>query len=63
MITQIGIASGVILNLIEEKKGPDSIGEIESRLENEKELVIMSIGWLVQEGHVRLVEEVIPRYN
>ena len=56
MITQIGIASGEILTLIDEKKRPVSISEIEEHLENEKELAYMSIGWLVREGHVHLVE-------
>ena len=57
MITQIGIASGEILNLIDQKKRPVSISEIESLLENEKELTYMSIGWLVREGHVHLVDK------
>jgi hypothetical protein len=62
MITQIGIASGEILNLIDEKKRPVSIREIESHLENEKELAYMSIGWLVREGHVHLVEKGNEKY-
>ena len=57
MITQIGIASGEILTLIDEKKRPVSISEIETRLENEKELAYMSIGWLVREGHAYLVDK------
>ena len=56
MITQIGIASGEILNLMDKKKRPVSINEIEAHLENEKELAYMSIGWLVREGHVHLLE-------
>ena len=55
MITQIGIASGEILTLIDDKKRPVSIGEIESHLENEKELTYMSIGWLIREGHAHFV--------
>ena len=62
MITQIGIASGEILTLIDEKKRPVSISEIESRLENEKELTYMSIGWLVREGHAHLVEKGSEKY-
>ena len=62
MITQIGIASGEILNLIEKKKRPISISEIESHLRNEKELVYMSIGWLVREGHVHLVDKGKDKY-
>jgi hypothetical protein len=57
MITQIGIVSGEILNLIDEKKRPVSISEIESHFEDEKELTYMSIGWLVREGHVHLVDK------
>ena len=57
MITQIGIASGEILTLIDDKKRPVSMSEIEAHLENEKELAYMSIGWLVREGHVHLVEK------
>jgi hypothetical protein len=57
MITEIGIVSGEILTLIEEKKRPVSISEIESHLKNEKELTYMSIGWLVREGHVHLVDK------
>jgi hypothetical protein len=62
MITQIGIASGEILTLIDEKKRPVSISEIESRLENEKELAFMSIGWLVWEGHAHFVEKGSEKY-
>jgi hypothetical protein len=62
MITQIGIASGDILNLIEEKNRPVSISEIESHLENEKELTYMSIGWLVREGHVHMVNKGEERF-
>lgn len=56
MMTQIGIASGEILTLIDEKKRPVSISEIESHLDSNKELAYMSIGWLVREGYVRLEE-------
>jgi hypothetical protein len=62
MITQIGIASGEILTLIEEKKRPVSISEVEALLDNEKELTYMSIGWLVREGHVHLVDKGKEKY-
>jgi len=62
MITQIGIASGEILTLIEEKKRPVSISEVEALLDNEKELTYMSIGWLVREGHVHLVDKGKDKY-
>ncbi len=56
MMTQIGIASGEILTLIDEKKRPVSISEIQSHLKNERELNYMSIGWLLREGYVHLEE-------
>jgi hypothetical protein len=62
MITQIGIASGDILTLIEKKKRPVSISEVEAYLDNEKELTYMSIGWLVREGHVHLVDKGKDKY-
>ena len=62
MMTQIGIASGEILTLIEEKKRPVSFNEIQSRLENENELAFMSIGWLLREGHAHLVNKGTDRY-
>ena len=62
MITQIGIASGEILTLIDNKKRPVSFSEIESHLENEKELAYMSIGWLVREGHAHLVNQGSEKY-
>ena len=62
MITQIGIASGEILKLIDVKKRPVSIKEIESHWENEKELAYMSIGWLVREGYVHLVDKGKEKY-
>ena len=62
MFTQIGIASGDILNLVDEKKRPVSFREIESHLESDKELAYMSIGWLVREGHVHLIEKGNDRY-
>ena len=62
MITQIGIASGEILNLIDVKKRPVSISEIESHLESDKGLTYMSIGWLVREGHVHVVDKGSDKY-
>jgi len=62
MITQIGIASGEILTLIDDKKRPVSFSEIESHLDNEKELAYMSIGWLVREGHAQLVDKGNEKY-
>ncbi len=62
MIFEIKIISEKILNLIDEKKRPISISEVESRLESEKEFTNKSINWLVQEGHVHLIKNGNDRY-
>ncbi len=62
MITQIGITSGEILNMIEEKKRPVSLSEVEFLLESDKELAYMSIGWLVRERYVHLIEQGKDKY-
>lgn len=54
MITEIGIVSGEILNLLEEKKIPVSIDEIKSHLDEPMDVIYMSIGWLIREGYVRV---------
>ena len=62
MITQIGITSGDILNLIDQKQRPVSLAEVRSHLNNEEGLTDMSIGWLVREGHVHLVNNGEEKY-
>ena len=62
MITQIGITSGEILNLIDQKNRPVSLAEVRSHLNNEEGLTDMSIGWLVREGHVHLVNKGEEKY-
>jgi hypothetical protein len=62
MITQIGVTSKKILNLIDQKKRPVSIAEVTSHLDNEEELTSMSIGWLIRGGHVHLVKNGDEKY-
>jgi len=51
-----------ILHLIDEKKRPISISEVESRLDRDKEFTNKSIDRLVSEGHVHLVKNGEERY-
>ena len=55
MITDIGIVSGKILNLLEEKKRPVSMTEIKFYLDDPLDVIYMSIGWLVRERFIRIV--------
>ena len=45
MITKIGIVSGEILMLLDRNARPLSLGDIESRSEESRDLILMSLGW------------------
>lgn len=54
MITQIGIVAGDIWSYLEKHDKSDRLESIISGLERNRDLVLMSIGWLAREGHVVL---------
>ena len=51
MITEIGIVAGEIWHYLD-KKGEVLLSELLSSLSREKELVLMSVGWLAREGKI-----------
>jgi len=51
MITEIGITAGEIWAILD-KKEELSVDELVTLTGRSRELVLMSIGWLVREGHV-----------
>jgi len=55
MITEIGIVSGKILDLLEDQRLPVSITEIKLRLDEPMDLIHMSIGWIIRENYVRVI--------
>jgi len=54
MMTQIGIVSGEILTLFDEVDGPLTLKEIELRLNENRDDVLMSLGWLEREGYLKV---------
>jgi len=56
MITQIGIVAGEIWHYLD-KKGSAKIDEVVKFLPYDKEVVLMSIGWLAREGHIVLTRD------
>jgi hypothetical protein len=56
MMTNIGIVSGEILNLLDEKQTPVSITEIKCRVDEPVDVIHMSIGWLIRENYVRVIK-------
>ncbi|MBN2120060.1 MAG: winged helix-turn-helix domain-containing protein [Candidatus Omnitrophica bacterium] len=53
MITQIGIVAGEIWHYLD-KHGEVMLSDVLSNLSREKDLVLMSVGWLAREGYVVL---------
>lgn len=53
MITEIGIVAGEIWNLLEKKQSAP-IDTIVDQTKRNRDLVLMSLGWLSREGHVTL---------
>ena len=52
MIIKIGIIAGEILNFLEEAKGSFSVDDIKPKIDYSRDLILMSLGWLVREGHI-----------
>jgi len=53
MITEIGIVAGEIWNFIEKKQSVP-LDAIVDELKRNRDLILMSLGWLSREGHVTL---------
>lgn len=53
MIMKIGIVAGEIWHLLD-NKGPTLLSVIIKDLDQPSDVILMSIGWLAREGHVRL---------
>ena len=53
MITEIGIVAGEIWHYLD-KHEKVLLSEIVSNLNREKEIILMSVGWLAREGYIVL---------
>ncbi len=56
MITEIGIVAGEIWHYLDENKDTSLAGMVKA-LDRERDLVLMSLGWLAREGHVIVNKE------
>jgi len=57
MITQIGLVAGDIWNYLDNNRGVAAMEEVIRSLQKDRDIVLMSIGWLAREGHVVLEGE------
>lgn len=55
MITEIGIAAGDIWHYLDQHK-TCTLKELQAGIDKNKDVVMMSLGWLAREGHVILEE-------
>ena len=53
MITEIGITAGDIWHYLD-THGKSTLSQIVKGIDTERERVLMSIGWLAREGHVKV---------
>ncbi len=53
MITEIGIVAGDIWHFLDQNKNC-TLNQLVSGIDKERNVVMMSIGWLAREGHVIL---------
>ena len=56
MITQLGIAAGEIWHFLDEH-GHSTMAALIAGLDKPRDIILMSLGWLAREGHVKLEKE------
>ena len=62
MITRIGIVAGEIWNYLENHDRMAQMEDITGALQKNRDIVLMSIGWLAREGHI-VLEGDTPDYT
>ena len=55
MITEIGIVAGDIWHYLDQHKSA-TLSQLVSGIDKNKNVILMSLGWLAREGHVILEE-------
>ena len=53
MITEIGIAAGDIWHYLDQR-GSGTLDELAKHIKKDRNLLLMSLGWLAREGHISL---------
>ncbi|MBN1688543.1 MAG: hypothetical protein JW893_05545 [Candidatus Omnitrophica bacterium] len=52
MIAQINLVSGEVLTLLGQLESPILMEDIKQSINAHEDIVMMSLGWLIREGHV-----------
>ena len=56
MITEIGIVAGDIWHYLDQKKSC-TVSQLVKAIDKDRNVVLMSLGWLAREGHVIMEAE------
>lgn len=56
MITWLGVTAGKIWECLD-REGGVALSELHEKLGEPEEVILMSVGWLVREGHVVLTQD------
>lgn len=56
MITEIGIVAGDIWHYLDQKK-TSTLSQLVKAIDRDRNVVLMSLGWLAREGHVIMEAE------
>jgi hypothetical protein len=54
MITWIGLCAGEIWHYLDAHGGQATLGSLLTEIQAPRETILMAVGWLAREGHVRL---------
>ncbi len=62
MITEIGIVAGDIWHFLDTRK-TSSLDELVKGIDKNRNVVLMSLGWLAREGHIILDQQGTDTYT
>ena len=62
MITKIGIVAGDIWNHLDHPGKKVPLDDIMNEVQEDRDMILMSIGWLAREGHI-VLEGNSPNYK
>lgn len=57
MITKIGLVAGEIWEYLDDHEKAAQLEDIISSINKDREIILMSIGWLAREGHIAVEGE------
>ena len=61
MITEIGIVAGEMWHFLDDRK-ESTLAELVKGIGRDREIILMSMGWLAREGHV-ILEKTAKNYR